>query len=313
MSVTKRLLVLLLALIMIAGGVVLSSFIHPEHGDAAEAPTQDPIYEPRPEEVILPEFEVEETPEPAEPAETGETGEPEEPAEPAETEEPEEPAETEEPEEPAEPTPEPTPVPDLTAADFNDAAFIGDSISGVLEYYRLNNQGLGKSTFLVREGYTVAASVDNSMLLVYHGREMTPQDALAAAEVNKVYIMLGTISDLSVHGLDKTMENWGKLVANIREKNPDIRIFIQSCTPIAADTQRLTNKMIDDYNAALKTFAEDNDCTYVAIGEGFKDARGVLPYEYCRDGFAHLRIDAAKHWVELLKDPANYSVSPFEP
>ena len=326
MSVKTRLLVLLLALIVIAGGVFLSSFLHPAEDPPKAAEMKAPIITQKPEEVLLPTFVVDETPAPAEPEEPAasdepfisdepeESEEPAEPAEPAEAGEPAEPAESEAPAEPEEPeeTPEPTPEPDLTASYFNDAAFIGDSISGILEYYRLNNQGLGKSTFLVREGYTVAASVDYSMMVVYHGREMTPQDALAAAEVTKVYIMLGAISDLSAYGLDKTMDNWAKLVANIREKCPDIRIFIQSCTPIAADTQRLTNKMIDDYNARLKTFAEENDCTYVAIGENFKDASGALPYEHCRDGFAHLRIDSAKLWVELLKDPSNYSVSPYE-
>ena len=70
--------------------------------------------------------------------------------------------------------------------------------------------------------------------------------------------------------------------------------------------------MIDDYNERLKTFAEENDCTYVKIGEQFKNDRGLLPYEHCRDGFAHMRIDDAKIWVELLKDPANYSISPRE-
>ena len=160
--------------------------------------------------------------------------------------------------------------------------------------------------------YSVKAAVDNSMLVAYKGRAMSPQDALAAAEVNKVYIMLGAMGDLGNYGVDKTVENFGKLVANIREKNPEIRIFIQSCTPLAADTQRLTNKMIDEYNEKLKAFAEDNDCTYVEIGAHFKDARGLLPFEHCRDGFAHLRIDSAKLWVEQLKDPENYSVSPFE-
>ena len=68
--------------------------------------------------------------------------------------------------------------------------------------------------------------------------------------------------------------------------------------------------MVDDYNARLKDFAAENDCTFVEIGEHFKDARGQLPFEHCRDGFAHLRIDSASVWVEQLKDPANYSVSP---
>ena len=210
----------------------------------------------------------------------------------------------------SEPTPEPTPEPMLDPSFFDDAAFLGDSISGVLEFYGLNNEGLGKPTFLVTVDYSVQAAVDGSTLVRYRGRDYTPENALAAAGVNKVYIMLGAMGDIANYGIDKTMENWATMIANIREKNPEIRIFIQSCTPLAGDSPRLTNQMVDEYNARLKDFAAENDCTFVEIGEHFKDARGLLPYEHCRDGFAHLRIDDAAIWVELLKDPANYSISP---
>ncbi|MGX8692746.1 MAG: SGNH/GDSL hydrolase family protein [Clostridia bacterium] len=304
MNTSTRILAVVLALLILAGGIALSSFAAPiydtDDGSAAPlappaTPGPIPVETPAPETPAAP---VEETAEPA--PETPETTAPPD----------EVPVEEPEPEPAPEPEPEATPEPLLDPEYFDDAAFLGDSISGVLEYYGLNHEGLGNPTFLVTVDYSVQAAVDHSMFVQYHGKACTPESALEAAGISKVYIMLGAMGDLANFGIDKTMENWAKLVENIRGKNPDIRIFIQSCTPLAADTPKLTNKMIDEYNARLKDFAAENDCTYVEIGEHFKDARGLLPYEHCRDGFAHLRIDSANTWVELLKDPANYSVSP---
>lgn len=311
MSTSTRILAVILALLILAGGVSLSSFAAPMYdAPEEELPAQPAAPAERPLATPAPETPTEPAEEPAEPV----APPAEEPTEPAAEPVPEEPAE-EPVEEPAEPAPveqpaEPVEEPLLEADFFDDAAFLGDSISGTLEYYGLNNDVLGNATYLVTVDYSVRAAVDGTSFVQYHGRAYTPENALAAAGVKKVYIMLGAMGDIANYGIDATMENWAKMIGNIREKNPDIRIFIQSCTPLAADTAKLTNKMIDDYNARLKDFAAENDCTYVEIGEHFKDARGLLSYENCRDGFAHLRIDAAKTWIELLKDPANYSVSP---
>ena len=326
MRYAATVIAVILALVILAGGYFLSSFSAPCYDEPEnlpstqpEAPTMPVPEEPDPGDVEMPTFipaEPEDTP-----AEPGET--PEEPTEPAEeptepAEEPEQPGEV--PEEPTEPAEEPEQPEQPAAVDeepldssfFDDAAFLGDSISGVLEYHGLNSTDLGKATYLVTVDYSVKAAVENTKLVVYKGRGMSPQDALKAAGVNKVYIMLGAMGDIANNGIDKTMENWSKLIANIQEKNPDIRIFIQSCPPIAGDTRALTNQMINDYNARLREFADENGLTYVEIGEHFKDRTGRLPFEHCRDGFAHLRIDSAKLWVEQLKDPANYSVSPRE-
>ena len=309
MSTGTRILAVVLALLILAGGYALSSFASPIY-DSPEEPASTPAPAPEPGLIPVDNPEPEATPAP-EPVEEPAVPAPEPPEEPTEPDaEPVPEGETPETEPEQEPAAEATPEPLLDPEFFDDAAFLGDSISGTLEYYGLNNSGLGKPVFLVTVDYSVQAAVDGSMLVHYRGRDYKPENALAAAGVSKVYIMLGAMGDLGNYGIDKTMENWVKLIDNIREKNPEIRIFIQSCTPLAADTLRLTNQMIDDYNARLKDFAAENDCTYVEIGEHFKDAKGLLSYENCRDGFAHLRIDAAATWVELLKDPANYSVSP---
>ena len=291
MSNGQRVLSFLLAFVMLLGGFLLSS-LNTDRDLAAPAPEPTPAPEttPIPEATPAPEA----TPIPAA------TPAPEATPEPV-------------PEPTPEPVPEPTPEPvPLTEDYFNDAAFLGDSISGTLEYYSTNMGGLGKPVFLVLGDYSVKAAVDGTMLVRYQNTSMKPEDALAAAGAKKVFIMLGAMGDIAGGHIDETMANWDKLISNIRVKNPDIRIFIQSCTPLSArgETERLSNSLVNEYNERLKSFAEENDCCYVAIGEGFRDDQGALSDDYCRDSYAHLRIDAGKHWIELLMDPANYSVSP---
>ncbi len=347
MSTTKRILAVLLAVALAAGGYFLSSFIYPEYWTKHTREDRVKIQEPEIELEIVGKEEVETAPQeepaeepaavPAEEPNAEPVGEPA--AEPVETpveapaEEPvEEPAEepaaepAEEPaaepaEEPAaepaeEPAAEPAEEPAAEPAEapldnsfFDDAVFVGDSTSAVLEYYAMNVEALGDADFLIREELSLHDMVYNGMTVYYNGQGLPLADALAAGRYAKVYIMLGALMDLGNYGVDDTLDAWDVLLRTIREKNPNIRIFIESALPIRDNLPRLSNSTIDEYNEALKKFAEENDCVFVEIGEHFKSANGFLDPGVSRD-YGHLIIDAAGTWMELLKDPANYSVSP---
>ena len=306
MKTATNILAVVLCLVVIVLGLGLSSIGISEPAPVNNAPPQ-PIQaeRPAPSEIDVVPSNPEQTAEPAAP----------ETAAPETTPAPEATPETAAPEATPETTPEPTaePVLDDTPLDpsfFDDAAFIGDSVSGVLEYFASNKEGLGKAQFFVTVEYSVQAAVDGSKQVYYQGRGMKPEDALKAAGVKKVFIMLGALGDLPYRTISETLMNWELLIDNIREKNPDIQIFIQSCTPVAYDVPKINNAMIDEYNAKLKDFADQNGCVYVEIGKHFQDTSGKLPFEHCRDGYSSLRIDSADYWVELLRDPANYSVNP---
>ena len=113
---------------------------------------------------------------------------------------------------------------------FNDAAFIGDSVTLKLRNYHMETGALGKTTFLCIGSYGVNNAVTNQLYLSYQGKDMTPQDALKACGAKKVFILLG-MNDIALFGensINVAMDNWAKLLQNIREKNPDIKIYIQS-------------------------------------------------------------------------------------
>lgn len=186
---------------------------------------------------------------------------------------------------------------------FDDAAFIGDSITMGLRNANYRNNWLGDATILCQGSYSVAHAVNNSMYLSFKGEDMSPQQALAACGAKKVFILLG-MNDIALYGVDKSIENWGKLVSNIRGTCPDITIYIQSGTPIYTPGQigGLNNGRMDEYNKRLAVFAEENDCIYLDVGTAMKDDTNGMAAQYTSDAYVHLTEAACELWVEQLKN-----------
>jgi len=189
---------------------------------------------------------------------------------------------------------------------YDDAAFIGDSVTLKLYYYTMNNKKLGNATFLTQGSYSMAHAAWGSMLLKYQGQDMSPEDALAAAGVNKVFIMLG-MNDIAAYGIDKTIDHWNMVIGRIREKCPDIGIYIQSCTPILTGAEKgaLNNANMDEFNSRLNTFASENGCYFIDVASYMKDSTGGLASVYCSDGYVHLSDAGAETWIKVLVDFAS--------
>lgn len=185
---------------------------------------------------------------------------------------------------------------------FDDAAFIGDSVTLKLRNYHQKTKALGNTTFLCVGSYSVNNALTGQLMLTYKGKEMGPADALAACGAKKVFILLG-MNDIALTGIDKAIDNWGTLVKRIRAKNPDIQIYIQSGTPIykSGEIGDLNNANMDKYNVKLKAFAENNGCQYIDIATPMKDSSNGLAEKYCSDAYVHFTDAACKLWVDILK------------
>ncbi|MBR4972428.1 MAG: hypothetical protein IKY59_05605 [Oscillospiraceae bacterium] len=196
----------------------------------------------------------------------------------------------------------------VDASFFDDAAFIGDSVSLKLSYYAADSGELGNAKFLVRGSYGVINAVTDKLLMTYQGEKMKIEDAVAATGAKKLFIMLG-LNDFSAYGIDKTIQYWGKLLTRIRSTCPDIDIYIQSMTPIwtGGEIGGLTNKNADKYNARLKEFAEQNGCKYIDIASYMKDETNGLATKFCSDEYVHLSTAGAKRWVAVLKAYTEYN------
>ena len=185
---------------------------------------------------------------------------------------------------------------------FEDAAFIGDSVSYVLQQWHNKTGAFGNTTFLVRSSLGLQNTIDGRMKLFYQGKEYTPEEAVAATGVKKVFVMLG-FNDISLFGIDGTMERWDIFLGRILEKSPEVAIYIQSCTPIHHEGayEGYDNDLFDEYNATLKAYCEEKGYHYVDIAPYFKDFTNAMATKYSSDRFVHMSYDGTAVWERVLK------------
>lgn len=195
----------------------------------------------------------------------------------------------------------------VPASFFDDAVFVGDSVSLKLSYYAGSTGLLGDAKFLVRGSYGVANALFDELLMPWQGQEMGIEEAIQATGAKKMFIMLG-MNDIGLYGIDKTIEHWGKLLERIRSKCPDLVIYIESMSPVWTGGERgdLKNSNVDAYNVKLKAFAESNGCKFIDIAPYMKDSTGGLATPYCSDNYVHVTDAGVDTWIKVLKAYTGY-------
>lgn len=200
---------------------------------------------------------------------------------------------------------------------FDDAVFVGDSITLALSknavYYRKKGRPdfLGKAEFLPAGGMgyrdAVREITEDSHHPTYQGKKMLVEDAIQAMGAKKVYIMMG-MNDVAMANAEKTTSRMLTLCKRIREKSPDTIIFIQSCTPRAEgnysgdlNNENLFNLDIAMYEA-LRQF-EGQGLYFVDVAYALRDENGWLPTGLCSDlkgKRLHMNGEGIEIWTDYL-------------
>ena len=189
----------------------------------------------------------------------------------------------------------------VDASFFDDAVFVGDSISLKLSYDTSGR--LGNAQFLVQGSYGVGNAIYDVLPTSYRGNTYTNlEDAIAATGAKKLFIMMG-MNDIGLYGIDGTIENWKTLLSLIRGVCPDMEIYIQSMTPVWTGGEKggLTNPNINEYNNKLRAFAAENGCGFIDVAPFMRDATGGLATAYCSDNYVHLSDAGVDMWIKVLK------------
>ena len=190
----------------------------------------------------------------------------------------------------------------VDSAFFDDAVFVGDSVTLKLSYYAASSGKLGKAQFLTRGSYGVAHAVMDTMLLTYQGKDMTIEEAINATGATKVFLMMG-MNDIGLYGIDATIENWGKMIDRIQKSCPNVTVYIQSMTPIWTGGEKgdLNNTNMDIYNEKLKSFAASKSIEFIDVAPYMKDSTGGMATRYCSDEYVHVTDLGAAAWIRVLK------------
>lgn len=200
------------------------------------------------------------------------------------------------------------PVVDLESActDFAEACIIGDSITYFMFQWESKYDCLGEVTFLARGGISLNGFIQRAKNVYYRGKELSPEDAIAQSGVKKAYIMLGQ-NDLSSKARTKVFENWVILLDRIREKSPDVEIYIQSCIPErsteAADNSK--NEHIYEYNRTLREFAKENGCKFIDLEYYIRDHVDKMPDGYSQGNY-HMNEAGCLAWMQVLRFYTQY-------
>ncbi len=198
---------------------------------------------------------------------------------------------------------------------FDDAVFIGDSVSLKLERYttqqRSSNPGFfGKAQFLTAgsmgSGNALEAPGSDSIHPLYNGQKMSLADSVKASGAKKVYIMLG-MNDMAVYGVDGAVSNMQTLIEGILEKTPDAKIFVESATPLVASKNiadhKLNNTNLASYNQKLSALCKEKGWYFVNVWSTVDDGTGNLKTSYCSDPDdmgIHFTDAGCEAWIDYL-------------
>ena len=197
---------------------------------------------------------------------------------------------------------------------FDDAVFIGDSVSLKLNYYvtkqRQSDSGyMGTAQFLTSgslgSGNALWDVSSQSVHPTYQGEKMKLEESIPLTGAKKVYIMLG-MNDVGMYGPEKSAENLETLLDKIQAKAPGVSFYVQSATPMCkgAEKKALNNDTLTAYNRLVKELCIRRGWHYVDVASVLQDGEGYLPTAYCSDpqGMGiHFTDTACQVWIDYLR------------
>ena len=206
----------------------------------------------------------------------------------------------------------PTPVisgETVDASWFDDAVFVGDSVTLKLSYYA-DYGSLGNADFLCAGslGYNNAQwgyDHPDNVHPVYNGIKYTVEDGVAMLQPKKIFIMLG-MNDIGLYGVDGAVEGMKSLTAKIQQRCPDAVIYVQSVTPMLSYKQLsdLNNTTIAAFDQAIQPICQERGYIYLDVASAVNDGYGNLMEAYCSDATAmglHFSDAGCEAWVNYLK------------
>ena len=184
---------------------------------------------------------------------------------------------------------------------FDDAVFMGDSITDGIKLYDL----MSNATVLSHTGINLNNIMTKEVVGKGEDKKTIP-DALGDLSVSKIYILMGANS----MGLTKDafISSYKILINKVRELQPDATIYVQSILPVTKEYEErrpmFSNTKIDEYNEAILEMCEEMEIYYINIAEAFKDEEGRLPTEASPNDGMHFGGSWYTKWFNYLHEHA---------
>lgn len=187
----------------------------------------------------------------------------------------------------------------VTEEYFDDALFIGDSRTvGLFEYAGIEE----RAEFYCKTSLTIWDVLEKPIVNTVSGDKITIAQALSGQKFGKIYLMVG-INELGRGNPDLFMEQYEKVVKEIRRLQPEAVLFVEGIMHVAEeknDTDAIFNNTnINIRNERIKQLADNRNIFYIDVNEAVCDENGNLKEEYTFDQI-HLKAAYYKIWKEFL-------------
>lgn len=197
---------------------------------------------------------------------------------------------------------------------YENSAFVGDSVMFGLEIYsRRKKTAESNATFLTLSSFAARHALsdvwEGSYHPTYNGEKMKVEDALVLDGANNVFLFLG-LNDVRVTPKEY-FENYVKFIDRIKEKSPDINIFIISTTypiesPHSMDTKTSASyrDQLKDLNEKLIEYSLSGNAYYIDVITPLLSDNGFLADKYTSDRYVHLTNTAYEIWTKIIDEYA---------
>lgn len=190
----------------------------------------------------------------------------------------------------------------VTSSYFDDAMFVGDSITnGILSYEIMKNAtiishvGINIDTIRYKE---VFRKPDGSVTKIIDAMKDYP-------DIQKIYVMLGSNG---IAWIDQTnfIKYYEEFLTEVIAQHPDAIIYVQSMFPVTASKEKadetFANAKINEYNKAIADMAQEMGCYYLNVADALKDEKGCLPEEASPSDGMHFGPQYYQKWFDYLKE-----------
>lgn len=166
----------------------------------------------------------------------------------------------------------------------SDIAFFGDSIT---------SEGRWQEYFPEYSVVNLGLSGDN--ILGMDSRV----DMISSVKPEKIFILGGINSLINVNS-ENVINQYQKLIDDIRSSMPKARLYIQSVLPVSKELEEshVDNIVISAFNEKLKELAEVNNAEWVDIYSLY-ERNGCMNPELTKDGI-HLKSKAYAMWAKRI-------------
>ncbi len=123
---------------------------------------------------------------------------------------------------------------------------------------------------------------------------------ITAAQPKAIFLMIG-INDFLFTDNKEIVENYTKIIQQIKSESPHSQLFIQSVLPVNATVKSTVfdNETILALNQSLQQIAKKEGLPYLNIHQQLLDDSGLLKAEYTADG-VHINGSAYMIWKEIV-------------